>query len=121
MPKIHSYRETGERYATLRVVGAACSVLGGFLLVAGALLVAVGLIGVTTDLIRPINGVGVGVALIWSIGLFASGLQALAFGAFVRLAIHVEENTRATAQALDKLRLAMDSKPEMDPRSIFLS
>ncbi len=121
MARISSFRDKGERYAVLRVIASICTWLGVLLLLLGVLLVGVGTAAVTTDLIRPINGVGAGIALFWSIGLFASGLQCLAMGAFFRLAIQVEENTRATAQALDKIRAGMEPKAEVDTRSIFLS
>ena len=121
MARIHSFRETGERYPVLRAIGSICTWLGLLLLALGGLLVVVGIIAVATDLIRPFNGVGAGIALVWSIGFFVAGFQSLAMGSFFRLAIHVEENTRATAQALDKFRKEMEPKPEVDARSIFLS
>jgi hypothetical protein len=123
MARISSFRETGERYPGLRIIAAICAWLGLLLLALGVLLVGVGIVAVTTDLVKPINGVGGGIALLWSIGFFVSGLQSLVMGAFFRLAIHVEENTRVTAQALDKIRAGMEPKagPEVDVRSIFLS
>jgi hypothetical protein len=121
MSRIHSFRDNGERYPILRVVGTICTGLGFFLLALGGLCIVIGIAGLFTDLLRPYQGVGAGIALVWSFGLFVSGLQALAMGAFIRLAIHVEENTRATAQALAKLREAMEPKAEVEARSIFLS
>ena len=121
MPRIHSFREAGERYPVLRVIGSILTWLGFFLLAMGTLLIVVGILAVTLDLVKPYNGVRAGIAIVWSIGFFVAGLQSLAMGSFFRLAIHVEENTRATAQALDKLREGLGQKPEVDARSIFLS
>jgi hypothetical protein len=121
MVRISSFRDTGERYPVLRLIAAICTWLGCFLLAIGALLMVAGILAFFSDLVRPINGVGLGIALVWSMGFLVSGLQSLAMGAFFRLAIHVEENSRATAQALDKIRLTMESKPEVDARSMFLS
>jgi hypothetical protein len=53
-----------------------------------------------------------GYALLWSFGILFSGLQMVALGAFLRLMIHVEENTRASAQALDRIRSRLDANPE---------
>lgn len=122
MPRIHSFREAGERYPVLRFAASGCTWLGFLLLSLGALLILVGVAALMTDLPRPYHGAGTaGIAITWSIGLLFSGFQSLAMGSFFRLAIHVEENTRATAQALDKLREGLGQKPEVDARSIFLS
>ncbi|MFO0890623.1 MAG: hypothetical protein U0790_15950 [Isosphaeraceae bacterium] len=40
---------------------------------------------------------------LWSLVLLGSGLRFVAIGALIRLAIHVEENTRVSAQCLEKL------------------
>ena len=64
--------------------------------------------------------VGGVVAVFWSLGFLTAGLQLQALGAFLRLAIHVEENTRATAQCLEELRSRQE--PRADPiGSIFRS
>jgi hypothetical protein len=51
-----------------------------------------------------VSGVGGVVALLWSLGFFVSGLKFVALAALFLVAIHVEENTRSTAQCLEKLR-----------------
>jgi hypothetical protein len=124
MARISSFRETGERYPVLRVLATICHGIGLLLLALAGLLLAAGIVSFAGQLAGPMNGsygIYAGVALIWSFGLFAAGIQSLAMGSLFRLAIHVEENTRATAQALDRLRSDMEPKPEIDERSIFLS
>ncbi len=92
------------------------------LLAGSALLLLGGVASLLVDFVRPIIWMYlIYFALIWSFGLFVAGIQSLAMGSFLRLAIHVEENTRATAQALDRLRTSLEPKPEVDARSIFLS
>ena len=44
------------------------------------------------------------IVLIWSAGLLLAGLQHIALGTLCRLLIHLVENTRASAQSLDKIR-----------------
>jgi hypothetical protein len=41
-----------------------------------------------------------------------TGLQLVACGALFRLLIHLEENTRASAQFLDKIRLRLETSGE---------
>ena len=53
-----------------------------------------------------------GISLFWSFGILFAGLQLIALGAFLRLMIHVEENTRASAQMLDRLRSRLEASPE---------
>ena len=48
------------------------------------------------------------VALFWSFGLLFAGLQTVAMGTLCRLMIHMEENTRATAQVLDQIRSRLE-------------
>jgi hypothetical protein len=46
----------------------------------------------------------------------------LVLGGLIRLLIHIEENTRASAQALEKIRAGMEPKGAIaDSRSLFLS
>jgi hypothetical protein len=54
-------------------------------------------------------------------GLFVVGIQSLAMGSFYRLAIHIEENTRATAQALDKIRSEVEPRVVLNPPPMFPS
>jgi hypothetical protein len=124
MARISSFRETGERYPVLRVLATICNGVGILLLTLAGLVLIAGIFSLVGQLAGPFNrgyGIYVGVALIWSFGLFAAGIQSLAMGALFRLAIHIEKNTRATAQALERLRASMEPKPEVDPRSVFLS
>ena len=68
----------------------------------------------------PAVGLGATLVLLWSGGCLIGGLQFLAAGAFFRLMIQLEENTRATAQLLDEVRArvhAVDAGTE----SIFIS
>jgi hypothetical protein len=61
----------------------------------------------------PFNvGLGGILVLFWSIGFLLAGLQHIAVGALCRLLIHLEENTRASAQALDKIRIRFESTGE---------
>jgi hypothetical protein len=51
----------------------------------------------------------------WQVGWCASRtlrLQLVAGGALFRLLIHLEENTRASAQFLDKIRMRLESSGE---------
>jgi hypothetical protein len=127
MGKIISFYEFGERYKSLRIVGALFTMMGALLLALGAVLLVVALyalLAATTDgplpgadnfAVRQVPGlpfnVGLGgvLALIWSIGLLLAGLQHIAIGALCRLFIHLEENTRACAQLLDKIRTRLES------------
>ncbi len=122
MAKITSFREPGPRYPVLRFVSGLCNGLGLLMLVLSGLLLAAGSINLALGTVGPMNGpVFAWIALLWALGLFASGIHLIVVGSLIRLAIHVEENTRATAQALDQMRLAGGAKPEVDARSIFLS
>ncbi len=130
MGRIISFNEVGERYKPLRIVGAFFTLIGAVLLAIGAVLLVVGLyalLSVTTDAPLPGAGqfaarevpglpfhVGLGgmLALVWSIGLLLAGLQHIALGALCRLLIHLEENTRASAQSLDKIRTRLESGRE---------
>jgi hypothetical protein len=121
MARISSFRETDERYSVLRMLATICNGIGVLLLTLAALLLIAGIGSYVAQMVGPFNGAYALAAIVWSFGLFTAGIQSVAMGSFFRLAIHVEENTRATAQALDRLRVSMEGKPELDPRSIFLS
>jgi hypothetical protein len=122
MARIGSFRESGERYPVLRALAKICHWIGILLLTLSALLILGGIGALLVESVRPFPGWYVlWFAFIWSLGLFAAGIQSLAIGSFFRLAIHVEENTRATAQALDRLRSSQEPKPEVDALSMFLS
>ena len=115
MGKINSFRESGPRYPALRVVAILCSVAGTILMVIGVgLLVLAGLYTIA-ERGGPVTvppQVVAGVSLLWSFAILASGLQFIAVGGFLRLMIHVEENTRASAQALDRIRSRLEPNPD---------
>jgi hypothetical protein len=50
--------------------------------------------------------------LFWSFAFLLSGLQTVAFGTLFRLAIQLEENTRASAQFPDRVRMRLESGGE---------
>jgi hypothetical protein len=127
MSRITSFRESGRRYATLRVIGFLCSLIGVILLLIGGGLLIFGVYALATggtatppmapppfpgaqaaNIPSPLVG---GFSLLWSLGILLSGLQLVALGAFLKLMIHLEENTRASAQMLDSLRSRLESSP----------
>ncbi len=57
---------------------------------------------------------------LWGVAFLFSGLQTIAMGAFLRLMIHLEENTRASEQMLDQMRSRLGMNPER-AESIFRS
>lgn len=130
MARIISFYESGERYKSLRIIGALFTLIGVALLAIGALLLGLGLYSLLAGTIggpptgagpfagRPVGvmslGAGLGglLAFLWSFGFLLSGLQFVASGALFRLLIHLEENTRASAQSLDKIRIRLESAGE---------
>jgi hypothetical protein len=125
MDKITSYRESSPRYATLRLIGALSTSMGAILTAVGICLLLFSLYTLATrgwGATPPLNQVELagtqstpvpflllgGFSLLWSLGILLSGLQLIATGAFFRLMIHLEENTRASAQMLERMR----SRPE---------
>lgn len=138
MPRITSYLRTDERYLALRIVSVICTGIGAVLLLAGTVLLAFGLYALLAGMTsepppagvpfgaRPVNvstlghGLGGALSALWSLGFLVSGLQFLAIGTLFRLAIHVEENTRAAAQSLEKIRARLEPKGE-DAGPLFLS
>ena len=124
MARISSFRESGERYPFLRALATLINAIGILLMILAALTLLAGVGATLVGLANQSFGgfaFGFLVAVIWSFGFFVAGVQCFALGSFFKLAIHIEENTRATAQALERLRTSIDPKPEVDPRSIFLS
>jgi hypothetical protein len=122
MGQIVSHRESAERYTALRFAGVIFTGLGAILLLVGSLLLAFGLYALlSSSMGQPPGGEGpfagrpVSIApfpgslssalpTLWSVALLISGLQFLAMGSLIRLVINVEENTRISAQCLEKLR-----------------
>jgi hypothetical protein len=109
MARLMSHHKTEARYPTLRVVGAICTGVGAILLAAGTVLLAFGLLGLLAgsggdrEVSMVFRGFGTVAAVAWALGVLAAGLQFVAAGTLCRLAIHVEENTRVSAQCLEVL------------------
>jgi len=135
--KITSFRVPGPRYPALRVIGFLCTLLGTILATIGAGLLIYGLYVLATvapalpsnpapvaapqpQVAAALPPVVAGFSLLWSFGILFSGLQLIALGAFLRLMIHLEENTRASAQMLDELRSRLEASPA-DTGAIFPS
>ena len=138
MDSVTSFHQSGERYKSLQIVGALFILIGAVLLAIAGLLLVFGLYtlmaGTTGE---PLPGTGplaarhVGVvslgagvggtlSLLWSFGCLLSGLQLTALGGLIRLLIHLEENTRASTQSLDKIRMILESRRE-DVEPLFRS
>ncbi|MDR3620887.1 MAG: hypothetical protein P4L85_16160 [Paludisphaera borealis] len=138
MKTIASFHGSEQRYGSLRVIASICTFLGGLLLVLGPLLLAITLYVAVSAASPPppigprgfgppqassapfITGVGATLSLLWSFGSLLGGLQLLAAGALIRLMIQLEENTRATAQLLDRVRSRLDPHEE-GTGSIFIA
>jgi hypothetical protein len=60
----------------------------------------------------PLGTQMAGFVFVWSSALILGGLQYIAAGALLRLFINLEENTRAAAQALDRIRTRLESQGE---------
>lgn len=115
MMKITSFREPGRRYATLRFIGSLWTVLGALVtLIGGGAMATIGYFAIAgrDAPIDPSQKVAAGLYALWSFCILISGLQLIALGAFLRLMIHMEENTRASAQALEKIRDRLEANPE---------
>lgn len=133
MGKITSFRESGRRYTALRVIGFLSTLIGVILLAVGGCLLGYGLYVLASGgasaaapppnpedpFPRPqaINGpfpwpMFPGLWLLWSFAILFGGLQLIAWGAFFRLMIDMEENTRASAQILEKVQSRLEASPE---------
>jgi hypothetical protein len=126
MARITTFMDREQRYRSLRIISALFSLIGIVLMVSGTLLLVFGLYTLLTgtastapqrenpftarqlNLVQPVLGFGVIFSLIWSFALLLSGLQFVATGVLFKLAIHLEENTRISAQALDKIRSRLE-------------
>jgi hypothetical protein len=138
MGQITSHRESAERYTALRFLGVIFTGLGALFLVVGSLILAFGLrallsswMGQTPGGEVPFTGRPVSIApfpgilgsalpALWSFAFVISGLQFLAMGSLLRLVINVEENTRISAQCLEKLR-SREGQIEQNVGSLFRS
>jgi hypothetical protein len=130
MERITSFYESGKRYKSLQIIGALFTLIGAVLLAIGALLLVFGLYtllaGTTggpppgtgpfatrqVGVVSLVAGLGGIFSLFWSFGFLLSGLQFVALGTLFWLLIHLEENTRASAQSLDKIRMRLESRGE---------
>jgi hypothetical protein len=129
MDRITSFRESRRRYTALRVIGFLCILFGAILMAIGGwlmiyavyVLAIVGGAGAPQPSAAPLAGhqvipfplpLAAGFSLLWSFGILFSGLQLIALGAFLRLMIDLEENTRVSAQMLDKLRSRLEPSTE---------
>ncbi|MGP0068583.1 MAG: hypothetical protein ACLQGP_33910 [Isosphaeraceae bacterium] len=130
MKRITSFQQSGERYTSLRVIAFLFTLIGSVLLGLGGLLLAFGLYslaygmtgthppeaglpsGPRVNVVPLIPWLSATILLLYSFACLLSGLQSIAMATFFRLMINVEENTRASAQFLDKLRSRLEPSPE---------
>ncbi len=114
MARITSFRETQPRYPMLRIAGLICVLFGSLLALAG-----IGLLGcaILMGLAKWGGSIAAPPFFAWMCVLYGVGIEFGALQMFVvagllQLMIHLEENTRATAQAVDTIRSRMEPKPE---------
>jgi hypothetical protein len=127
MSRLATFRDTGERFRSLRTIATIFTMLGAVLLALGTLLLAHViyrfLAGSITQPSPPIGAppvpqpgltlFGAGMTwliLLWSFALLLGGLQSIAAGALFRLFINLEGNTRASAQCLDRIRARIEAQ-----------
>jgi hypothetical protein len=138
MGRFSSHRATGGRSISLQIVGLMFTALGIVLLIGGFLLLAFGLnamfagpAGSSPGAALPgaadVRALGrfpsfleLPLSIYWSVALLVSGLQYLALGALCRLFVHLEENTRVSAQCLERL-IARLEPVEQDAVTMFRS
>jgi hypothetical protein len=121
MARINSFRQVEERYPVLRFVASLFAGIGILLVVLGVFLLVVGLWLYTQSVPGPLSAFGVLAPVAWSFGLFVGGIQFVMLGSVYWLAIHIEENTRITAQALDRLRIDSEPRINLNPPPLFPS
>jgi hypothetical protein len=106
------------------VVGTALLVVAVHVLVAGMTSEPPRVVNPFTEHAAPVvplaYSLGGALTALWSLGFLFSGLQFLAIGTLFRLAIHVEENTRMSAQCLEKIRVCLEAREE-NARPLFPS
>lgn len=132
MEKITSIYGCDLRYHSLRIISTIFTLVGAVLILIGILLLGFAVFRLLSDATpTPPTGaeafadhqvsvvpfsinLGATLSLLWSFAFLLSGLQTVAFGTLSRLAIQLEENTRASAQFLDKIRMRLELGGEAD-------
>lgn len=130
MEKLTSIYGCDLRYHSLRIISNIFTLLGVVLILIGIVLLGVGVSRLSPDAtptplpgaepftVRHVSVLPFGIDpwtalfLLWSAAFVFSGMQTVALGTLSRLAIQLEENTRATAQFLDKIRVRLESGGE---------
>jgi hypothetical protein len=138
MEKITSIYGCDRRYHSLRIIGTIFTLSGAVLILIGILLLGLGVSTLLSDATRTpppgaepfavrqmsvvpfVANPRATLSLLWSFARLLSGLQSVALGTLSWLAIQVEENTRASAQFLDKIRMRLESGGE-DGEPLFRS
>lgn len=128
METLTSIYRSGRRYQSLRVISGIFILVGVLLMVSGGVFLAFGVSalmngpvplpprGAEPSPFLPQLGAGPfgGSPRAWfylyvAIAFLFSGLQAVVVGTLCRLAIQLEENTRASAQFLDRIRRRLEA------------
>ncbi len=130
MDKITSFYRSDRRDLSLRIVSTIFALVGAVLMLIGMLLLYFGVSALLSDVppappraaepfaagqasVLPFGArPGATLFLIWAFASLLSGLQSVALATLFRLAIQVEENTRASAQFLDKIGRRLESSGE---------
>lgn len=114
MAMIMSFRETQPRYPLLRIAGLMCVLFGSLLVLLGIGLLGSAILMVVAERGGPIAAPGLFVwaYAIYGVGFLFGALQMFVVAGVLQLMIHLEENTRATAQAVDTIRSRLEPKPE---------
>lgn len=115
MARITSFRETGLRYPWLRISASLFAMFGALLMVVG-----IGVLGWAGSIflvarggpVEPPLKLPIWIYAVYGVCFLFGGLQQIAVAGFLRLVIHLEENTRATAQAMEAIRSRMEPGPE---------
>lgn len=130
MESLTSIYGADHRYHSLRIISAIFTLIGAALLLIGILLLAYSISALLTyetstpppgpepfgahqrSVASFVANLGPMFTLYAAFVFLVSGFQSVAFGALIRLAIQLEENTRASAQFLDKIRRRLESGGE---------
>ncbi len=114
MARIMSFREPQPRYPMLRIAGLICVMFGAMLVLLGIGLLGWGLalaLGATVGPIAAPPFFG-WMCVMYGVGIQFGALQMFVVAGLLQLMIHLEENTRTTAQAVETIRARMEPKPE---------